>query len=43
MKSQIEFALAHPAFDPGRQIIRGHFWWAAPDTSACLTVNLGLE
>ncbi|HWG80570.1 MAG TPA: hypothetical protein VN681_12390 [Stellaceae bacterium] len=44
MKSQIEFALAHPVFDPERQIVRGHYWWAEPDrVSACLTVNIGME
>lgn len=40
---QIEFALAHPVFDPRRQIVRGHYWLVAPDVSACLTVNIGME
>ncbi len=40
---QIEFALAHPVFDPERQIIDGHYWRPAPDVSACLTVNIGME
>jgi hypothetical protein len=43
MRSQIEFALAHPVFDPERQIVRGHYWLADRDISACLTVNIGLE
>jgi hypothetical protein len=43
MRSQIEFALAHPVFDPMTQIIKGHYWWAASDASACLTVNIGCE
>jgi hypothetical protein len=43
MKSQIEFALAHPVFDPTRQIVRGHYWDYAADVSACLTVNIGME
>lgn len=42
MKSQIEFALAHPVFDPERQIIAGHFWRIG-DMSPGLTVNLGME
>jgi hypothetical protein len=43
MRSQIEFALAHPVFDPVRQIVTGHYWWAARHVSACLTVNIGME
>jgi hypothetical protein len=44
MRSQIEFALAHPVFDPTRQIVHGHSWWADPNrVSACLTVNIGME
>jgi hypothetical protein len=43
MKSQIEFALAHPVFDPERQIVIGHSWWAGDGVSACLTVNIGEE
>jgi hypothetical protein len=44
MKSQIEFALAHPVFDPERQIEPGHYWWALPDdVVAGLTVNIGME
>lgn len=43
MKSQIEFALAHPVFDPERQIVRGHYWFAERDINACLTVNIGME
>jgi hypothetical protein len=43
MSAQTEFALAHPVFDPERQIIEGHYW--SPDrlVSACLTVNIGME
>jgi hypothetical protein len=29
MNSHVEFALAHPVFDPGTQIVPGHFWLAA--------------
>jgi hypothetical protein len=43
VKSQIEFALAHPVFDPERQIVRGHFWIVERLVSACLTVNIGEE
>jgi hypothetical protein len=43
MRSQIEFALAHPVYDPTTQIVLGHYWWAAPGVSACLTVNIGME
>ena len=37
------FALAHPVFDPERQIIQGHYWQEGRDVSACLTVNIGME
>jgi hypothetical protein len=43
MKSQIAFALAHPVFDPERQIVSGHFWRPDRHTAAGLTVNIGLE
>lgn len=44
MRSQVDFALAHPVFDPTTQIITGHYWWADPGrVSACLTVNIGME
>ena len=44
MRSQIEFALAHPVFDAEAHIIGGHLWWVIPnDISACLTVNIGME
>jgi hypothetical protein len=43
MKSQIAFALAHPVFDPERQIVTGHYWRAGDTVSACLTVNIGEE
>ena len=42
MRSQIEFALAHPVFDPMTQITDGHFWRLGY-LSACLTVNIGME
>jgi hypothetical protein len=43
VRSQVEFALAHPVFDPERQIVRGHYWRAGDFVSACLTVNIGME
>jgi len=43
MRSQIEFALAHPVFDPRTQIVSGHYWRAGDTVSACLTVNIGME
>lgn len=43
MRSQIEFALAHPVFDPEKQIIIGHYWWVDKTVSACLTANIGME
>jgi hypothetical protein len=43
MISQVEFALAHPVFDPERQIVRGHYWRCGDDMSACLTVNIGMD
>ncbi len=43
MNSHTEFALAHPVFDPERQIVRGHYWVAERLISACLTVNIGQE
>jgi hypothetical protein len=43
MRSQIEFALNHPVFDPFTQIVEGHYWRAGDTVSACLTVNIGME
>ena len=42
MKSQVEFALAHPVFEPAQHIVAGHYW-AVQGASACLTVNIGME
>lgn len=43
MKRQIDFALAHPVFDPDKHIIAGHRWMVERFVSACLTVNIGME
>lgn len=40
---QARFALAHPVFDPERQIVAGHFWRVTPKIGAGLTVNIGME
>jgi hypothetical protein len=41
--SHAQFALAHPVFDPERQIVVGHYWAVDREISACLTVNIGME
>jgi hypothetical protein len=43
MKSQIAYALAHPVYDPDKEITRGHYWVATDHISACLTANIGME
>lgn len=43
MHKQAIWALAHPVFDPERQIVAGHFWQFDREWSAGLTVNIGLE
>jgi hypothetical protein len=43
MRSQVEFALAHPVFDPETQIVQGHFWRPEQHIGAGLTVNIGME
>lgn len=42
MNSHIIYALAHPVFDPERQITLGHYWQTG-DIRACLTSNIGME
>lgn len=40
----VEYALAHPVFDPETQITLSHFWWVEPGKiSAGLTTNIGME
>jgi hypothetical protein len=43
MNMHAAFALAHPVFDPERQIVRGHGWMVDPLLSAVLTCNIGME
>lgn len=40
---QVAFALAHPVYDPERQIKTGHYWVCGDSMTACLTVNIGME
>ncbi len=43
MTHHVEFALAHPVFDPVTQIVAGHYWRPERLIGACLTVNIGME
>jgi hypothetical protein len=43
MHAHAAFALAHPVYDPERDMLRGHGWRPTPRTSAMLTVNIGQE
>jgi len=43
LDKQIAYALAHPVFDPLKQITAGHFWLVDKQISAGLTVNIGME
>jgi hypothetical protein len=43
MQTQIAYALAHPVFDPARQITFENSWLVEPGVSAMLSVNIGLE
>lgn len=43
MNVHVRFALDHPVFDPVKQIVMDHYFWADRDVSACLTVNIGME
>jgi hypothetical protein len=43
MDSHARFALAHPVYDPKRDIVPGHHWWVDRRMSAGLTVNIGME
>lgn len=42
MNSHIAYALAHPVFDPERQITPDHFWRAG-NIGIGLTANIGME
>jgi hypothetical protein len=43
MHQQVDYALAHPWFDPYRDHTPQHFWWAERLITAGLTVNIGME
>jgi len=43
VSKHVAFALAHPVFDPEKQIVKGHFWEPRADVTAGLTVNIGME
>jgi hypothetical protein len=43
MNAHTLFALAHPVFDPERQITGGHHWVEERRVTAGLTVNIGYE
>jgi hypothetical protein len=43
MNAKAAFALAHPVFDPERQILPEHTTMVDRLVSACLTVNIGME
>jgi hypothetical protein len=43
MNQHVEIALAHPVFDPERQINQSFFWRAEPRISLGLTCNIGME
>lgn len=43
MHKQVIYALAHPVFDPDRQINHNFFWQADRLVTAGLTVNIGIE
>ena len=43
MSPHVAFALAHPVYDPEKHILKGHYFRASEDISACLTVNIGQE
>ena len=43
MIKQALYAMAHPVFDPERQITGKHYWQADRDVTACMTVNIGME
>lgn len=42
MNAQIAYALAHPVFDPERQITIGHYRDYS-EIRVCLTANIGME
>lgn len=43
MPKQVELALAHPVFDPVRQMRRDFTWVVERGVSASLSCNIGME
>jgi hypothetical protein len=43
MDNHARFALAHPIYDPPRDVRPGHYWQAEREVSAGLTCNIGEE
>jgi len=43
LNTHVIYALAHPVFDPERQIVTDHFWQQDRGVSAGLTCNIGME
>jgi hypothetical protein len=43
MRQHARFALAHPVFDPGTQILPGHRWQVDRLITGLLTCNIGME
>jgi hypothetical protein len=43
MSPHVEIALAHPVFDPVRQINESFFWRPEPRITVGLTCNIGME
>jgi hypothetical protein len=43
MNPHLEIALAHPVFDPARQINESFFWRVEPRITVGLTCNIGME
>jgi hypothetical protein len=43
VNSHALYALAHPVYDPARQITAANYWAPLRHIAACLSVNIGLE
>jgi hypothetical protein len=43
MNSHVQFALAHPVFDPEKEVLPEHFWAVSKRITAGLTCNIGME
>ena len=43
MHGRARFALDHPVYDPGTQILPGHRWDAERNMAACLIVSMATD